>query len=109
MNIRPDLIVHAKGGLLVAAGCTALAWLALAAGLSPLSTAILTGTFAGAVSVEAAQWAANRAARAAGQPERHEISALDAAASFAPAVPAAAGIEILLRWPQVSAALAALF
>lgn len=95
MNIPRDTIIHAAGGLVVAVGCAALAWVELHYGLAPLSVAVLSGGLAGAGSVEFAQWHANRTAMAAGQPTRHDVSFLDFLASFAPAVAIAAVIQLL--------------
>lgn len=98
MNIPRDKIIHAAGGAIVAAGCGVLAWVALTVGLSPLQVAVLAAGLAGAVSVEVAQWSANRSAVSAGQPVRHEVSPLDAAASFAPAVVLAVVIQFAPGW-----------
>jgi hypothetical protein len=98
MNIPRDKLIHAAGGAIAAAGCGVLAWVALNAGLSPLAVAVLAAGLAAALSVEAAQWSANRAAIAAGQPVQHEVSPLDALASFAPAVVLAAVVELASGW-----------
>ena len=96
-TIPRDKLIHAAGGLIVALGCAALAWLLLGFGLAPLTVAILIAGVAAALSVEAAQWSANRSALALNLPTRHDISATDALLSLAPAVVVAAVVEIATR------------
>ena len=95
--IPRDKLIYAAGGLIAALGCGALAWVLLKVGLSPLAVAILIAGVATALSAEAAQWSANRSARALNLPTRHEVSVMDALASFAPAAVIAAVIEIGFR------------
>ena len=98
LPIPRDKLIHAAGGLIAALVCGLAAWALMHAGLSPLAAAVLVAGAAAALSVEAAQWAANRAALAAGQPVRHEVSPLDALASFLPAGALAVVIELAPGW-----------
>lgn len=94
MNIPRDKIIHAIGGLAVALATGAAGYALIHSGLNPLAAAVgLAGT-AAALSVEAAQWWANRASAAAGVPPMHKVSPADALATAAPGWV----VAVVLHW-----------
>ncbi len=104
MKLAPDKLAHLKAGAAVAiAAC--LAGLALTAGgLHPLSALLLVAGFGTGAAVEYAQRDSNARLAAMGQPPLHDVSRADLVASAAPAVVAAAAVQLAhvagyLRWP----------
>lgn len=98
MQIRPDWILHAKGGAIVLVAAVGLAIVGRWSGLAwPTITLLLAGFIAGA-SVEGAQAADNRLAKSRGLPLPHEVALGDLVASAMPCWVAAIAVELALRY-----------
>lgn len=93
MYIRPDLIVHAKGGLLVMAAAAAFAMLLLWLGAHPVTVALAVAGAVSAGSIEGMQWLENRR----GMPRR-EVALDDFLATAGPCWAACVVIEAWLAW-----------